>query len=80
MSDDELARRRLERDGHPAVEHLPDLPPMELPEDDPLDVDELPSVVRARLAALEVIAAEVADELEQRGVDDLAERLRGALP
>jgi hypothetical protein len=53
---------------------------MQLTEDHALDVDELPSVVRARLAALEGLVAEVADELEQRGVDDLAERLRGALP
>jgi hypothetical protein len=82
MSDeDELARRRLEREGHPsAMDRLPDLPPMQLTEDHSLDVNELPSVVRARLAALEGIVAEVADELEQRGVDDLAERLRGALP
>jgi hypothetical protein len=40
----------------------------------------LPSVVQARLDALQSIVVEVADELDDRGVHDLAERLRGALP
>lgn len=52
---------------------------MQPDEDYVLDVDELPTVVRARLDALEGILAEVADELEGRGSDDLADWLRGAL-
>jgi hypothetical protein len=34
----------------------------------------------ARLDALQSIVVEVADELDDRGVHDLGERLRGALP
>jgi hypothetical protein len=81
VDEDELARRRAERGQHPST--LPPLPDdvVEWSRPDPmLDVDNLPSVVRARLEALQGIAAEVADELERRGVDDLAERLREALP
>lgn len=78
---DELAARRADRSQHPSS--LPALPgeALEWAGPDPmLDVDNLPSVVRARLDALQGIVAEVADELEQRGVEDLAERLREALP
>ena len=84
MTDDEIARRRAERDQHPST--LPkrprydDLPEMCPDESYTQHIDDLPSVVRARLDALQNVAAEVADELVRRGVDDLAERLRGALP
>jgi hypothetical protein len=79
---DELARQRLERAEHPSTmpPAVEDDPPMEPDDSFSLSVDELPSVVRARLTALENVVAEVADELERRGVHDAADRLRGALP
>jgi hypothetical protein len=79
--EDELARRRAVRTQHPsAMEPLPDFPPIEPTQDLTLDTDSLPSVVRALLEALQVVASEVADELERRDDADLADRLRAPLP
>jgi len=73
MDDDELAKRRAERTHHPST-----LPPMSEEQMLPASSDAW-YAIWARLVAVERVVAEVADELDDRGLYDLADQLRNAL-